>query len=60
VGLGVPLAVLTFDEPELAPIYGAKLLLVRPDQHVAWRGDAVLDPNAARDVLAMAVGRRVA
>jgi hypothetical protein len=29
-------------EPQCVPIaalYGAKLTLVRPDQHVAWRGD---------------------
>ena len=56
--LGLPLAVLALNEPDLAPIYGAKLLLVRPDQHVAWRGDAALEAAAARDIVAMAVGRR--
>ncbi|GAA0423211.1 hypothetical protein Acor_73990 [Acrocarpospora corrugata] len=25
--------------------YGAALVLVRPDQHVAWRGDRVEDPD---------------
>jgi hypothetical protein len=31
----------------LADRYGAGLLLVRPDQHVAWRGDAAPpDPDA--------------
>jgi hypothetical protein len=37
--LGIPLTVV---EPQCVPIaalYGAKLTLVRPDQHVAWRGD---------------------
>jgi 2-polyprenyl-6-methoxyphenol hydroxylase-like FAD-dependent oxidoreductase len=29
-------------EPELQDLYGAVLVLIRPDQHVAWRGD-VLD-----------------
>jgi hypothetical protein len=37
---GVPLAVLDIDSPETAGIYTTKLVLSRPDQHVAWRGDA--------------------
>lgn len=36
----VPLQVLSLDEPNLARLYERKLLLVRPDQHVCWRGDA--------------------
>jgi hypothetical protein len=27
------------DEPEAAALYERKLVLVRPDGHVAWRGD---------------------
>jgi hypothetical protein len=27
------------DDPSIAPIYEAKLVLVRPDSHVAWRGN---------------------
>jgi 2-polyprenyl-6-methoxyphenol hydroxylase-like FAD-dependent oxidoreductase len=42
-GLGVPLATLDIDVPGLRELYGACLVLVRPDQHVAWRGD---DPPA--------------
>lgn len=50
---GVPLTVL--DPPGMSPTaYGAPLLLVRPDQHVAWRGsdDTVADQvlDAARGV----------
>src|SRR5262249_25105594 len=37
---GVPLRSVTVDEPEAAAIYERKLVLVRPDGHVAWRGDA--------------------
>ena len=38
---GVPLTVTDVDEPEVAALYQRKLVLVRPDGHVAWRGDAV-------------------
>ena len=36
---GVPLAVLDVNSDESASLYPCKLLLSRPDQHVAWRGD---------------------
>jgi 2-polyprenyl-6-methoxyphenol hydroxylase-like FAD-dependent oxidoreductase len=43
--LGVPLRVLDLAHlPRLRTLYEADLLLVRPDQHVAWRGVAVPDP----------------
>jgi len=37
--LGVPLSVLDVPSDELAAAYGAPAVLVRPDLHVAWRGD---------------------
>jgi 2-polyprenyl-6-methoxyphenol hydroxylase-like FAD-dependent oxidoreductase len=36
---GVPLTALALDEPEAALLYERKLVLVRPDGHVAWRGN---------------------
>jgi hypothetical protein len=36
---GVPLRVLDMQRPKAATYYGGGLLLSRPDQHVAWRGD---------------------
>ena len=36
---GVPLTVHRIAEREIAGLYGRKLVLVRPDGHVAWRGD---------------------
>ena len=38
---GVPLRVEAIDEPDVNAVYEKKLVLVRPDGHVAWRGDAV-------------------
>jgi hypothetical protein len=37
---GVPLAVVDVDSPQTPGLYTTKLVLSRPDQHVAWRGDA--------------------
>jgi len=36
---GVPLIVLDIDSPDAKTLYVRTLTLVRPDQHVAWRGD---------------------
>ena len=36
---GVPIAVVEVDADEAPALYPHKLLLSRPDQHVAWRGD---------------------
>ena len=44
---GVPLTVRDIDSREAAEAYANKLVLVRPDGHVAWRGDtAPADPAA--------------
>jgi 2-polyprenyl-6-methoxyphenol hydroxylase-like FAD-dependent oxidoreductase len=43
---GAPVEVLTFDEPRLREVYGRDLLLLRPDLHVAWRGDVAPDDPA--------------
>jgi hypothetical protein len=41
--LGIPLKVLKLGRSDLRHIYERNLLLVRPDQHVAWRGDVLPD-----------------
>jgi hypothetical protein len=51
--LRLPLAVVRFDDAEARALYGADAVLVRPDHHVAWRGDAGADPGR---VLAAAIG----
>ena len=44
---GAPLQVLTVGESVPRMVYGAELLLLRPDLHVAWAGDrAPSDPEA--------------
>jgi hypothetical protein len=40
----VPLTVMPVADPAIAALYERTLVLVRPDGHVAWRGDAV-PPN---------------
>ena len=37
---GLPLKVVSIEDPAIAQVYGKQLVLVRPDGHVAWRGDA--------------------
>ena len=47
---GVPLKVLDVNAREAQGLYTTALVLSRPDQHVAWRGDAVpADPLALVD-----------
>lgn len=41
-----PLTTVVVDDPAIAPLYEANLVLVRPDTHVAWRGDACGDARA--------------
>jgi len=47
---GVPLNVQTIDDPKIGALYERRLVLVRPDGHVAWRADAPpADPIALTD-----------
>ena len=51
--LGVPLELVGVDASACAGHFAASLVLVRPDQHVAWRGDQAAD---AEQVLRTATG----
>ncbi len=52
--LRIPLRLLALDVPGLHALYERDFALIRPDQHVAWRGN---DPHAACCALAVAAGR---
>jgi len=52
--LGAPLKVLDISDEEPRAIYGCDLLLIRPDLHVAWRGNR--PPEDARRLAAMVTG----
>jgi 2-polyprenyl-6-methoxyphenol hydroxylase-like FAD-dependent oxidoreductase len=50
--IGVPLQIIDIDQPEIAELYERRLVMVRPDGHVAWRGDSVpADIPAVLDVV---------
>jgi 2-polyprenyl-6-methoxyphenol hydroxylase-like FAD-dependent oxidoreductase len=52
--IGAPLDVLRMDEPHLREIYKAGVFLLRPDLHVAWRGDG--PPEHPKKLVAIVTG----
>lgn len=54
----VPLKVLDVNAPPARDLYPHKLVLVRPDQHVAWRGDG--EPVAPLELIDLIRGARAA
>lgn len=54
---GVPLTVVSLEEPDVVAAYQRKLVLVRPDGHCCWRGDA--DPDDATAIIDTIRGARV-
>jgi hypothetical protein len=51
---GAPVAVLDVPDRVVREVYGYDLILVRPDLHVVWRGNAA--PQDAAEVAAVATG----
>lgn len=51
---GVPVQTFRSDQPELRKVYGASLLVLRPDLHVFWRGDDL--PGNTAEFVAAATG----
>jgi hypothetical protein len=52
--LGAPFAILDVPDAAARDVYGVDLLLLRPDMHVAWRGNA--PPEAPERLAAMVTG----
>jgi hypothetical protein len=52
---GAPITVHHLDEPHLRALYGADLFLLRPDLHIAWRGDVA--PADAAELADLVIGR---
>jgi 2-polyprenyl-6-methoxyphenol hydroxylase-like FAD-dependent oxidoreductase len=57
-GRGLPLTVIHLTDPRLREIYAADNVLIRPDQHVAWRGSE-LPAEGAGAVLDLVLGARL-
>ncbi len=58
---GIPLNVVAVAEPAIRGLYETPLALIRPDQHVAWRGSSAGDdPLALIDVVRGAVTSAIA
>jgi 2-polyprenyl-6-methoxyphenol hydroxylase-like FAD-dependent oxidoreductase len=56
---GIPFTVVEVDVPEARELYERRYALIRPDQHIAWRGDAVPDDATdVDDLLDHVTGRR--
>ena len=53
--LNMPLSVVRSNDTGTRELYGADLVLIRPDHHIAWRGDSTAEPHV---VLARAIGRQ--
>jgi len=53
---GLPLDIVSLDELQVREVYERPLVLVRPDGHVAWRGDAV--PANAPEIIDQVRGAR--
>ncbi len=53
---GVPLQVINLDQLEVTALYQNRLVLVRPDGHVAWRAD--VEPDDACAVIDLVRGAR--
>jgi hypothetical protein len=50
----VSLKLIDIADPEIAALYERKLVLVRPDAHVCWRGDAL--PSDCAQLIATVAG----
>lgn len=54
----LPLTIVRPGCPDIAALYQTRYALIRPDQHIAWRGDVL--PDHPADILDIVRGRRPA
>ena len=52
---GIRLDVVMSEDGQTRALYGADRVLIRPDHHIAWRGDGAAQPT---EVMALALGHR--
>jgi 2-polyprenyl-6-methoxyphenol hydroxylase-like FAD-dependent oxidoreductase len=52
--IGAPFEILRIPDPALRDLYERNLILLRPDLHVAWRGDSV--PDSTDQVVSVVTG----
>lgn len=57
LAIGMPLEVVRIDDAAAGMLYGRSLVLVRPDGHVAWRGDSL--DRTAQEIAETVTGRRL-
>jgi len=55
--MAVPLQITRIDLPGYSDIYHSACVLVRPDQHVAWRGAMPVDEQSIERILSRVVGK---
>jgi hypothetical protein len=53
---GVPLEIISIDDDDIAKLYQRRLVLVRPDGHVAWRSDGI--PADVDDIIDAVSGHK--
>jgi 2-polyprenyl-6-methoxyphenol hydroxylase-like FAD-dependent oxidoreductase len=51
---GAPLNIVRLDEPHVREVYGCSVLLLRPDLHIAWRGNR--PPDDPTSIAALTTG----
>jgi 2-polyprenyl-6-methoxyphenol hydroxylase-like FAD-dependent oxidoreductase len=56
--IGLPLTLVAVEDTGLRDLFGAGYALIRPDQHVAWRGDRIDAPQALIDRVRGALDRQ--
>lgn len=49
--VGMPMTTVGITDPAIAALYERKMVLVRPDGHVAWRGDAIENAEGVVDAV---------